>query len=68
MLPSLDAAVKSHELSVFAVLHCCQRIYSILPTRSGGTLRFRHLQALDPAHGQQRAKSELKRSVNFGDS
>ena len=66
--PSLDMAMKANELAVFAVLHSCQRIYAILPTRSGGTLRFRHLQALDPAHGQQRAKSELKRSVNFGDS
>ena len=60
--------MKANQLWVFAVLHCCQRIYAILPKRSGGTLRFRHLQALDTALGQQRTKSEPKRSVNFGDS
>jgi hypothetical protein len=68
VLPSLDMAMRANELSVFAVLHCWQRIYAILPTRSGGTLCFRHFQALDTALGQQRTKSEPKRSVNFGDS
>jgi hypothetical protein len=66
--PSLDMAMKANALAVFAAQHSCQRIYAILPTRSGGTLRFRHLQPLDTALGQQCAKSEPKRSVIFGDS
>jgi hypothetical protein len=66
--PSLDMAMKANELAVFAALHSCQRIYAILPTRSVGTLRSPQIQPLDTALGQQRAKSEPKRSVNFGDS
>ena len=68
MPTSLDMAMKANDLAVLAVLHGCQRIYAILPTRSGGTLRSRHFQPLDTVLGKQGTETKSRRSVNFGDS